>query len=126
IRTPDVSLCRTTCLSSQEISPNPYSLSEEGSRAGLKVDPTGGSCAVSPTRMSLHSVPEKTYSMRSSRSLPLPNNDESPELLDTIDASSTMKKVYLWRFLSSEKLPSPSLKDFCPVSYTHLTLPTNR
>ncbi len=83
------------------------------SRAGLTPEPTGGNWAVSPTIMSLQSVPEYTYSIRSSRTLPLPKMDTSFEVFEIIEASSTMKKVFLLRFLSRTKVPIPSLTDFC-------------
>ena len=56
---------------------------------------TGGNCAVSPKRIILQLVPEYTYEIKSSKSEPFSYNFESELVSEIIEASSTIKMVFL-------------------------------
>ena len=59
--------------------------------SGEKSAPTGGNCALSPTKTRRQFLPERTYCTKSSSSEPLPNCTPSEAVFaDNIEASSTM------------------------------------
>jgi len=91
---PDSSACLTTSLRMAE---NTFRLNSSNtfmSRAGLSDKLTGGSCAVSPTSISLQFLPLYTYSIRSSSKRPDPKIEESGVEFEIIEASSTIKSVF--------------------------------
>src|SRR6187431_157007 len=78
------------------------------SKAGLMSRFTGGNWAVSPNSIILQLVPEYTYEIKSSSKEPFSYNLESELESEIIDASSTIKTVFLCLFCCKvNEMPPP-------------------